>query len=364
MSYLVNFRKSIFETLALQSYRHSPEILRLVSERRRAQDDSAAAEAGWVCYNFNQDSFVSAVTSCGAFTLNQTNLAPAAPSGGGVIFNQTSLALADASWVGCNFDLSSHTSGQFSFFTSTSADTLAFSSNFAQISSVDSYRALFRAAVDGKALNTFFQFQNFLNFLDIDLTLERTRSLFDIDIGINQQAITDFVICNGERRLSWQDIHAIWADVDAQLSLTGRFESGFEVAQYVREQISTKPSLPTPCVVVSHKKVALPWVPSTHEWVHSFVLPTGVSPPVEGSDMDANRVRNAQRPKTAEHYRDFLFGQENRPRRPRIGRTRGSKPSSKTGCSTARYLVGRVKLGRGPFRRTRSYRQDDRYQAA
>jgi hypothetical protein len=362
MKDLANFRGSIFETQTLLNWRHSPETLRLLRESQQLQQ-TAPAEARGLYYSLNQDSFASVETSCAAFSFNQTNISAAEPTGPVFIFNPVDVALDDASWARC-FDLSFQTTGQSCFFASTSTDTLTSSSNFAQIASVDSYRELFRAAVEGNALNTSFQFQTFLNFLDVDLTLERTWSLFDIDVGINRQAIADFVICNGERRLSWENIHAIWTDVDAQLSQTGRFASGFEVVQYLRERISANSSLRTTCVVVSYKNVAPSWAPSTHEWVHSFVLWTGISPPVEDSDMDANCVCNTQRSKSQENYRDFLFRQEDRPRRPRVRRARSSKPSSKTGCSTNRYLVGRLKVRRSPVRRTRSYRQKDRHEAA
>jgi len=302
---------SIFDELAFIHWRHSSETLRAIREAKRRQSGTLVPGARQDCYN---------------------------------------VSLKD----------------EIDLLASSAADTIIISSKWNQISSVDSYRELFHDAVDGKKLNTSFQFRALLSFFDIDFTFELTTpTLKTIEIDISRQAISDFVICDGQQRVaSVTDIHAIWVEIEAQLSQAERFKSGFEVFEYIREQIATKISFRSRRVGIAHKNVAPTWVPSTHEWVHEFMLWTGVSPPALTSETDVGSVENTERPELMEKHRDFLFRQKDRTRCARARRARYSKQSSSASRASNRHFVSGRDLGRGAFCRSWPYRQSTPHQAA
>jgi hypothetical protein len=250
-----------------------------------------------------------------------------------------------------------------SFFTTTGATF--FELRRSQAVALEEFIGLFRSAVEGKAFSTQHQFQSLLNFLDVDPTFERQRRIFDsIDIKINRQVLSDFVISDGQHRpTSVSDLNEIWIDIDTYLSQTGPFGSLSEVLEFVRSKVSAKLTLRSRCIVKC-TNLALTWAPSTYEWVHDFVLWTGISPPAEASETDAIGVSKAQRPNLEEDYRDFLFRQENRPGGARKRRKGRSERSSRAGGSANRHFVSSRNFGRGAFRRSWPNCQDASHQAA
>ncbi len=308
-------QQPFFDTLALLEWRHSTDVLQAVRKAKRGQCEIAPAEV---------------------------------------------------TWAQCDFDFLASMGDQIDLFASSATDTLIVGAKWNQFASVDSYLDLFQSAAQGKVLNTQFQFQTFLNFLGINATPyvgTRTNILGDV----KRPAIMDggFYISDGGHQYFalLPSIQDFWIEISDALEGNESIKSPLDVLKIVGENLRPKVRVKILHLILL-PLLASKLAPSTRDWVHEFVLWTGISPPAEASETDAMGVCNAQRPNTEEDYRDFLFRQQDCPDRARRRRTRRSERSRKTGCSTNRHFVSSRNAGRGAFRRSWANCQDASHQAA
>jgi hypothetical protein len=240
---------------------------------------------------------------------------------------------------------------EIDFLATTATETIG----LGKTTSVDTYLQLFQRAAEGRVLNTSHQI-----------------NLFFDHIGINDARLTDdargqttnLALIDGNHRcLALRQILTFWREIGEEFRDAREFSSESEFLSAVRVKFSIWLQDHARFLIVYQFSV---WnsAPSTHEWVHGFVLWTGISPPAEVSETDAIRARNAQRPNSVEDYRDFLCRQDDRPGRARNRHARRSERNSNAGCSANPYFVGSRNFGRGAFRRSWANCQDASHQAA
>jgi hypothetical protein len=247
---------------------------------------------------------------------------------------------------------------EIDFLASTATGTLIATSIWRQSTSVDAYLELFRSAGQGEALNTPFQVQLFLDHLGVDATLciigKTQRSGATANVAI---------VDGGHRQFVLRNIQDFWLEISNTLEGNKPFTSAFEIQNYVQKNFVAWVQVRARTLVLFSLPVPK-FAPSTHDWVHSFVLWTGISPPAEVSESDVIDVRCAQKPRAKGNYRDFLCRQKDRTGGARTRRSRSSQKNCGKRCSQNRYFVGRRKVGRGAFRRSWANCQDAWYQAA
>ncbi len=307
MSIRPSLSKPFFDTLALLEWRHGIDVLTNVRTARDSQDREALIEGFWKTDDF-------------AFL--------------------TSMA------------------AEIDFLASTATGTLIADSTWRQATSADTYLELFRSAGRGEALNTSFQVQLFLKHLGADATL--------CIIGQTQRSGTAAnvaIVDGGHRQFALRNIQDFWLEISNALEGNETFTSAFEIQNYVQKNLVAWVQVRARTVVVFSLPVPK-LAPSTHEWVHSFALWTGISPPAQASETDIIGVRYAQRPKAEEYYRDFHCRQTDRGGCATTHRPRRSGRNSRAGCSPDRHFVSSCNLGRGAFRWSWADCQDAQYQAA
>jgi hypothetical protein len=254
---------------------------------------------------------------------------------------------------------------EIDFLASTAKGTIAVSCKWNQNASFDSFLGLFQSAARGKALNTRFQFHSFLSLMGVsgasfielpaDNLQQRQISLFP-----DQLLILSGGHCHLAMSRSLQDI---WVDINTALEENVEITSVFDLLNLVRDNLISKIEIRALTQFISIL-VTPELAPSTREWVHGFVLWTGISPPAEVSGSDVIDVRCAQKPRAMENYRDFLCRQKNRTGGARTRRSRSSRRNCGTRCSQNRYFESRRNFGRNAFRRSWANCQDAWYQAA
>jgi hypothetical protein len=98
-------------------------------------------------------------------------------------------------------------------------------------------------------------------------------------------------------------------------------------------------------------------VPATHEWVLSFLICTGISPPRLSEELEI-----ASTP-MSEIFNVGIRRRQDRRRLSRAFRSRGAPESRTKGNEAARYLGCRYKARRGPICRAWSHRESARVEA-
>lgn len=356
---------AFLDTNAHLAWRHSRDVLRHIARSKRdicAEYVKAAESINFINLNEQLD-------FCSLQPMATTFVGCSGPQA--VVFDDDGLPGVSKSnrsaWIKYldTFD-SANFKGEIDLSLSTSFGTTFVQIKRPQAIVVDEFIDLFRAAAEGNAFGTQHQFQLLLDFLDVDPTFERRRTILNsIDININRQALSDFVVWDGRQRLvSVSDLQRLWTDIDAHLNQFGKFASLFDVLSFVREQVSANIPLRTRSVPIKRKILTLTWAPSTCEWVHSFVLWTGISPPAKASETEAINIFCFQRPKTVENYRDYVCRQEDRQRCAERPRTWGSGQNSQACRASNRHFICGRKVGRSALRRSWANCQGAAYQAA
>lgn len=313
-------QKSFFDQLALLEWRHSTDVLKNVREVRRGLS-SGITEA--------------------AITLSAFDLFDAA-----------------------DFKALASLANKLDYKATTATGAIVATCNWNQSTSVDNYLDLFEAAAQGKALNTPFQFQSFLNSIGVDgypgsglpiaIAKERRISLYADDL-----VIMDGGHCYQGVSESLQDI---WIQINYAIKSDDTVTSAFEILNLVRENLITKIKIRrrrlSPMMLVVPNLA-----PSTHEWVHCFVLWTGISPPEQVS-VDVIGVRSTQKPTSVEKECDIFCRREDRSSSARSRRPRYTGRNRRARRSTNRHFVGRRKPRRGAVRWSWANCQNARCQAA
>jgi len=294
-------QESFFDTLALVNWRHGIDVLTNVRAIRDPQDREALVESFWQTDDF------AFLTSMGA---------------------------------------------EIDFLASTASETLIANSKWRQTTSADTYLELFRTAGQGEALNTPFQVQLFLNHLGVDAALSP------------KQPTINFAIVEGaHRQVVLRNIQDFWLQISNTLEGGATFTTAFAIQNYVQKSLVVWLQIRARTVVV-FSLPAPKLAPSTHEWVHSFALLTGISPPAQASEEGTIGVRYTQRPRAVEDYRDFHYRQTDRGCCARSRRPRCSGRNRKARGTTNRYFVGRDNPRRSAFRRSWANCQNARCQTA
>jgi len=326
----IAFKRSIFEQLAHIEWRHSADVIANVREVRIALDANALSEVTWAP--------------------NDYGFTAALPNGldlFGAIDNRAP----------CKYSLA-----QIDLLATTAKEAIAANYYWHQTTSLENYLDLFRSAADGKALNTEFQFRSFLNFAGIGISACNLRSIIVSDVRLNVSNST-YGICDGGHSLSTPlNLQYFWSEISDTLKSKRAIGSAFEVFRIVRDTLRSQVRFRTrPLIVHSVAEPIL--APSTHEWVHGYVLWTGISPPERVSDADTN-VRWLQKSISKENESEYFRRQEDRPGCTRMRRSRNPRRGRNASRSSNRHLACRHGLGRGAFRRSWANCQNARYQAA
>lgn len=326
---LPDSQRSIFDTLVLINWRHSAEMLQAVREAKRGQDQTASAEA----------------------TIRQWDFDYLASNGD-------------------DFDFLASMADEIDFLGSAAKNTIITRYNWDRTNSVESYVDLFRFAAQGEALNTQSQFWSLLSFVGInnnpscilpDTFLPNTK-LIQIHELMPEVDFTAYDDRYRQLDVIWV-APRFWNKISETIGCGEAFNSSIDLLKLVRNSLLLKVRVRTR-LRVTVSAFAPGITASTHMWVHSFVLWTGISPPAEAPDVDIVDVRYAQGLNASEEYRDFLCRQTNRGRCARTHRSRCSGRNRRAGCPTNRHLGSCRNLGRGALRRSWPNRQDAPHQAA
>jgi hypothetical protein len=250
----------------------------------------------------------------------------------------------------------------FDYFASTATEAIIASCKWYQSASIDSYIGLIRSAALGTALHTPFQLRSFLDFLGVNAPAYVLRNTSIIGIQAFP-AVNYFRIHDGacQQAIVVEVVPDFWREIGD--TLANDKASAFDIQNLVRDNLRAKLRVRTRLLIALATSVR-EQAPSTHEWVHSFVLWTGISPPVEVSGSDVIDVHCAQKPRPVENYRDFLCRQKDRTGGARTRHSRSSRRNCSTRRSQNRHFVGCRNFGRGAFRRAWANCQDAWYQAA
>jgi hypothetical protein len=254
---------------------------------------------------------------------------------------------------------------EIDFLASTAKGTIAVSCKWNQNTSFDNFLGLFQSAARGKALNTRFQFHSFLSMMGASGT-----SFIELPAdNLQQRQISLFpdqllVLSGGRCHLAMSgSLQDIWVDINTALEENVEITSVFDLLTLVRDNLISKIEIRALTQFISIL-VAPELAPSTREWVHGFVLWTGISPPAQVSEADTIDVRCSRRPKSVENKRDTFCRQENSTIGARARQSQDSERNRRARCSPNRYFGGGNNLGRGAFRRSWANCQDAWYQAA
>lgn len=287
-AHTVGDSKNFFETLALLQWRHSGAVLADVRETKRAA--GATREKGLPASQIDLDFLTS---------------------------------------MGDQIDL----------LTTAATSTIVASREWEQFASADTYLELFRLAEQGKALNTSFQFHSFLNFVGLSNSSVIGFDIFNLRAP---DAVEDFTV-GPPCYFVPTNIQDFWSDVRSKIETSEDCVTAFDILGFVRSSLIAKVRIRTRrlnAFTLSVPKSA----PSTREWVHRFVLWTGISPPAQASEVDTIDVQT-QKLIAEDKYRELFCRQEDRRHRARAPCSRRSGRSSKARRSPDRYLKGGRKLG-------------------
>jgi hypothetical protein len=243
-----------------------------------------------------------------------------------------------------DLDFLSSMRDQFDLFSTTATGTIVASCKSEQVTCPDNYLELFRLAEQGKALNTSFQFHSFLNFLGANNSYVVGRPLNILDLRPSKAS--PYHIIDGQHcYFVLSDIQDFWVDVRSAVEANEDCVSTFDILRFVRSNLLTKIKVKTRrsnAFTLTAPKSA----PFTHEWVHGFVLWTGISPPAQASEIDIVDVNQTQRLRAKENRHELFYRQENRSCRARARRARHSGRSSETRSSSNRHLISSHKASR------------------
>lgn len=303
---------SFFDQLALLKWRHSLDVIKAAKDfKYTAESGMTASSVIWLENTFNSDASAS----------------------------DDEIILSSATF-------------NFNPYTSTARETILTSRNWNQVTSVDTYIDLFRSAGQGQALSTQYQFQLFLGLLDVDLRLEQPTRIFSEAVHISGRTRSDLVISDGQHRTVYiPDYRDFWTNIHTKLTQQiDRFASVFDILRYIRRQIISNAKVKARPARVKSKNAAFSFAPSSHEWIHGFVLLTGVSPPTQASEIDAGYANPAGRLGAKEKCHGLFCRQEDRADRARLRRTRRSGRSGEARCSPNRYRISSRKAGGNSLR--------------
>lgn len=248
------------------------------------------------------------------------------------------------------------------FRATTAKGTLVASYRWNEATSVDNYLELFRSAGQGKALATQHQFRMFFDWLYLDQTSQHYEKITGVSVNIGSAP----TIIDGQHRIIYlDDSLQFWNEIHTDLvQRIDSFTTALDVLKYVREKIWTKTRLRTAFRCVVSRNASSDFAPSTCDWIHSFALLTGISPPKKASVADVISILRAQKPISLEKQRDVFCRQENRAGGARSPRSGSSGRNSNARCSQNRHSAGNHSFGRGTFRRSWANCKDARYQTA